>query len=223
MKEERISNYEVMKKQMEDKFISFEQEKMISKFSLRADGAYIYIRFVEREYRINRKNGLTEWSEDEFQNCVEADYNEAMTIFDVLCESKDNCRIAGKFCPTNGLTGMVYSAQSGSGFFQRSADYFVGKLDLLEKACGKIGQKVDMKGDLAFQIMAFDFLPVIFQFWDADEEFSASLQFLVDENIQDFMHFETVMFMLGHIVGRIRENLVFYQESESHRQADQRL
>lgn len=207
MKEERISNYEVMKKQMENKFISFDQEKMIAKFSLKADKAYIYLRFVEREYRINRKSGLTEWSEDAFQTCVEADYNEAMTIFDVLCESKENCRIAGKFCPMGGLKGMVYSTQNGSGFFQRNADSFAGNLELLEKACGKIGQKVDMKGDLAFQIMAFDFLPVIFQFWDADDEFPASLQFLVDENIQDFMHFETMMFMLSHIVSRIKEGM----------------
>lgn len=28
---------------------------------------------------------------------------------------------------------------------------------------------------------------------------------MVDENIQDFMHFETAMFMLGHVRNRIRE------------------
>lgn len=62
-----------------------------------------------------------------------------------------------------------------------------------------------MKGDAAARINVFEFLPVIVQYWDADEEFPAVLKFMVDENIQDFMHFETVMFMLGHLLCRIRE------------------
>lgn len=191
----RISNYEIMKNQMSEKFLKYDQQnKMILKFSLPHDETYIYIRFVGREYRISRSTGRVAWSEDHFLTETEADYNEAMTIYDVLCYSKENCALAGKFC----------TASSGS-FFQKSADQFAGKTDLLQAALLKLGELTDLKGDVAARINVFEFLPVIVQYWDADEEFSAVLKFMVDENIQDFMHFETVMFMLGHVLRRIRE------------------
>ena len=48
---------------------------------------------------------------------------------------------------------------------------------------------------------------MILRFWDADEEFPASLQILVDKNILDYMHYETLMFALTHVLGRIREEM----------------
>lgn len=201
----RISNYEIMKNQMSAEFLKYDQKKMITKFSLLHDEQYIYIRFVGREYRISRSTGRAAWSEDHFLTETEADYNEAMTIYDVLCYSKENCSLAGKFCPTNMLKGTVQTMGGSSSFFQKSADQFAGKTALLQTALLKLGERTTLKGDAAAQINVFPFLPVIVQYWDADEEFPAVLKFMVDENIQDFMHFETVMFMLGHVLDRIRE------------------
>lgn len=201
----RISNYEIMKNQMGEKFLEYDQNKMIKKFSLPHDEQYIYIRFVRRQYRISRLTGRAAWSEDHFLTETEAGYNEAMTIYDVLCYSKENCTLAGKFCPTNMLKGTVQAMGGSSSFFQKSADQFAGKTDQLQTAFRKLGELTDLKGDVAARIDVFEFLPVIVQYWDADEEFPAVLKFMVDENIQDFMHFETVMFMLGHVLCRIRE------------------
>ena len=63
------------------------------------------------------------------------------------------------------------------------------------------------KGDVAYQIPVFDFLPVIFQFWNSDEDFAASLQLLVDKNILDYMHYETVWFAMSHLLSRIKEEM----------------
>lgn len=205
MSETKISNYERMKKQMQAKFVSYDQEKMIEKFSLKSDDTYLYVRFIGREYRIHRKTGLTEWSEDQFRTVTEAGYNEAMTIFDVLCDSKENCQLAGKYCPPGSLKGIVKLSQSHTDFFQPTADYLAGKLDRFQQVCDKIGQRIDLKGDVAVKVMVFDFLPMIIQFWDADEEFPACLKFMVDENIQDFMRYETMMFMLSYICGWLEE------------------
>ena len=207
----RISNYEIMKNQMSERFLKYDQNKMILKFSRPHDETYIYIRFVQREYRISRSTGRVAWSEDHFLTETEADYNEVMTIYDVLCYSKENCALAGKFCPTNMLKGAVQS--TGGSFFQKSADQFAGKTDLLQAALLKLGEQTDLKGDVAARINVFEFLPVTVQYWDADEEFSAVLKFMVDENIQDFMHFETVMFMLGHVLRRIRECMEYSTRS----------
>ena len=203
----RISNYEIMKKQMSSEFVKYDQEKMIRKFGLKADENYIYIRFVERDYRINRTNGKVTWSSDGFMTETEGDYNEAMTIYDVLCNSRDDCTAAYTYSPVTMLKNTVKSTGVGGNFFQKTADRCAGKLQQLEKVLYRIGKKAEFKGDVAAYINAFDFLPIVVQFWDADDEFSAVLKFMVDENIQDFMHFETVMFMLSHVANRICEEM----------------
>lgn len=201
----RTSNYEIMKNRMSAEFLKYDQEKMIQKFSLPYDENYIYIRFVERDYRVSRSCGNVQWSEDGFRTVKEANYNEAMTIYDVLCYSKENCRLSGKFCPVNMLKGIVQTTGENGSMFQQTADLFAGKMDSLQRAVERLGEKADLKGDVTARINAFDFLPVILQYWDADEEFRAVLKFMVDENILDFMHFETVMFMLMHVLDRIKE------------------
>lgn len=199
------SNYEIMRDQMRSEFIKYDQDNMIHKFSLEYDADFLYIPFVLRRYRIGRKNGIVEWSEDMFITAVEADYNESMTIYDVLCYSKPDCRLSGKFCPSNMLKGTVKSFSTGSSFFQKYADRFRGKTAQLKQACALLGTPAQMSGDAAFILYPFSFLPITLQYWDADEEFPPNLKFMFDENVQDYMHFETTYFMVGHILHRIEE------------------
>ena len=77
----------------------------------------------------------------------------------------------------------------------------------MEAVCEIFGEKLELKGDVAAKLYPFAFLPVIIQYWEADEEFPANLKFMFDENILDYMHFETIFFMTGHIVKRIEEML----------------
>ena len=199
------SNYEIMRNQMRGEFVKYNQQKMIEKFSLRNDEGSIYIDFMRREYRIHRKTGMVEWSEDRFSTSTEADYNESMTIYDILCYSKDDCSLSGNYCPVNMLKGTVKSSGVGSNMFQKAADGFSGKRKELETVCDIFGEKLELKGDVAAKLYPFTFLPVIIQYWEADEEFPANLKFMFDENILDYMHFETIFFMMGHIVKRIQE------------------
>ena len=149
-----VSNYEMTKLSMANVFLQYDQDTMIAKFSLKHDPSWLYLSFVKRIYRINRKSGNVQWSEDDFKTVCEADYNEAMTIYDVLCYSKEL-----------------------------------------------------KKGDVAFELELFPFLPVIIRFWEADDEFPANLQILVDRNILDYMHYETLMFALTHLFHRLKEEI----------------
>lgn len=200
-----LSNYEIMRNQMRSEFIKYDQTKMIQKYSLKNDPEYLYLDFVLRHYRINRKNGMAEWSEDCFVNCMEADYNESMTIYDVLCYAKNTSGLSGKYCSLNMLKGTVKSSAPGSNMFQTAADYFNGKVKELGAVCELLGEKADIKGDVAAKLYPFSFLPVIIQYWEADDEFPANLKFMFDENILDYMHYETIFFMTGHLISRIQD------------------
>lgn len=200
-----LSNYEVMRNQMRNEFIKYNAEKMIEKFHLSHDASYLYIDFVLHTYRIGRDTGIVEWSDDDFSTIHEADYNESMTIYDVLCYSKDGCFLTGRYCPVNMLKGTVQTSLSTGSFFKRSAGEFSGKLKELKEACLRFGEPLSMKGDVAVKLYPFSFLPITLQYWDADEEFPANLKFMFDENILQYMHYETTYFMVGHILKRIRE------------------
>ena len=67
-----------------------------------------------------------------------------------------------------------------------------------------------MVGDVAAVLWAFPFLPVTLQYWEGDDEFSPSLKLMYDENILDYMHFETVYFMTAHLLKRIEETADAY-------------
>ena len=96
-----MSNYETMKDRMSSHFLEYDQEKMIRKFSLKADENYLYLRFVGRDYRISRKNGRIEWNREEigkdYFEPAQAGFEETLAIMDVLCSSKDDCQLAGTY------------------------------------------------------------------------------------------------------------------------------
>lgn len=200
------SNYEMTKKKAQGEFLAYDQQKMIRKFELKHDEDYLYLCFVGRDYRVDRKSGKVEWSADGFLTSTEGNYEEALSIFDVLCYSKEGCRLSGKFAKLGSLKGTARHASApGNELFEPSAQYFDHRTEALRAACEKLGGRKDKVGDVSYCIPAFDFLPVILQFWESDDEFPASLQLMWDENILDYMHFETTFYVAGHLFGRIRE------------------
>lgn len=198
------SNYEQMKIQMQDHFLDYDQQVMIRRFGLRADDDYLYLNFCARPYRVSRSSGRVEWSENGFIEAFGADYNEAMSIFDVLCCSKEGCRLSGEFVSVNNLPGIVAGARSGSGMFDGSAAYFDAKAEALGRACERLGGQRIAQGDVGFRLKVFDFLPLELRFWESDDEFPPSLNLLWDRNLLDFIHYETSYFIAGHLMSRLK-------------------
>ena len=201
-----ISNYEKMKKHMAGVFLQYDQEKMIQKFALEHDKNYIYIPFVGRRYRIDRLDRTVSWSKDFFQTEEKADYNEVMTIYDVLCYSKENCHLADEWVNVGSLASVQGGTLAkGNDFFQNAGQYFDGKTNKLACACESLGGRKIKKGDVGYELALFPFLPLSLCFWESDEDFPASLQILTDKNILDYMHYETLMFAITHMFNRLKE------------------
>lgn len=203
-----FSNYEKMKIAMAESFLKYDQAKMIQKFALNSDREYLYLSFVGHTYRIHRGSGAVQWSDDGFKSAHDANYDETMTIYDVLCYSKDGCHLAREFVNVNSLSAVrAGSMVRGNGIFQQTADAFNGRTSQLREACRALSGIELQNGDAAFGLNFFPFLPLILQFWEADEDFPASLQILVDRNILDYMHYETLMFALSHLFCRLKEEM----------------
>lgn len=201
------NNYEQMRDQMRPSFLTYDQQVMIRKFALKHDENYLYIRFCARYYRIGRTTGIVEWSDDHFQTCTEGDFNESMTLYDVLCNSRPDCRLSGEFALSSSLKGIAYTGMNAGSAMgsNKTAEYFDAHIHRLEQACIAMGGTPEGKGDLAFRIPVFDFLPVQFSFWRADEDFPAEIRILWDTNVLHFMHFETLFYAAGHLLARMAE------------------
>lgn len=195
---------------MEIEFLKYNQQEMIDKFNLKNDSDYLYINFISRTYRVNRTSGNVEWSNDGFQNPIRAGYNEAMTIFDVLCSSKRHCFLSGTFVALNSLKGTGQATSLGNDLFNDNIQPFAHRTAELAKACELLGGTKEGVGDVAYRLPLFDFLPVILQYWDADDEFSPVLKILWDENSLDFIHYESTYYAVWHLLSRINELMEQY-------------
>lgn len=196
-----------MRDRMRVQFLEYNQDEMIGRFSLESDESFIYIRFFGRDYRISRETAVVEWSKDGFETYATAGYNESMSIYDVLCCSKSGCRLKGEFMPESSLKGTVYTGSMTAGTLKLfdCAEFFDLHADELECACRELGGIPEGRGDIAFRLQVFDFLPARFALWRKDEDFSAEINFLWDENVLDFLHYETLWFIKGHMLSRLKD------------------
>lgn len=205
---ERTSNYEITKRRVQKDFLKYDQEKMIQKFALQSDEQYLYIRFIGHEYRICRTDGKLEWSEHGTEPWTEGNFNEALTIYDVLCDSKEGCQAAGEYVNLKSLSTLQSSAKTlGDGLSDGKDQIFDHREKELAEICEKLGGKRAGKGDVAYEIPLFDFLSCRIQFWNSDEDFDAVLNIFMDKNILQFMKYETVWYAKSHLMDRLAEKL----------------
>lgn len=204
---ERISNYEITKHRVQKEFVKYDQSKMIRKFSLKHDEDFLYIKFIGYIYRINRENGLVEWLNKD-KLWVEGDFDESLTIYDLFCDSKEDCHASGDYVNLNSLSAVQSSSKKlGDGLFGDKGRLFDHKDDLLCKICEELDGTKAGKGDVAYEIPVFDFLKCRIQFWNSDDEFDAQLQIFVDKNILQFIRYETVWYAVSTLMKRLVEGL----------------
>lgn len=200
------SNYDMMAEQVRELFLQYDQQIMIDKFNLKYDEEYLYPVLLRTEYRINRLNGKVTYPTETGEQL--AGYNEVMSIFDMLCYSGDRpVSLSGSWESMGNLSGIKGGIRKDGSILNSSAQFFSGKTEELTRACIDLGGTPGKKGDVSFIFPVFDFFPVYFQFWEADDEFPAHVSFFMDKNALQFAHYETLWFMLLFLVGRLREKM----------------
>ena len=206
------SNYDLMVEQVKKLFLEYDQQIMIDKFNLKYDEKFLYIVFLKQVYRIDRQMGDV--------TCMEAGkertagYNEVMSIYDMLCYSGGRpVVLSGQWESMGNLSGMKGGTHKEGGVLNAAADFFTGKTKELAGACMELGGVPEKKGDIGYILPVFEFFPVYFQFWDADEEFPAQISFFLDKNARQFVHYETIWFMLSYVTEKLKEKV----SSSAHR------
>ena len=176
---------------------TYDQKEIEGKYGFAFDDDYFYVPYLFEEWRVNRHTGVVEGSKDHFLHVHQGSFNETLTIFDLLCCGKKEIVLAGTYARTNSLKGTIKGRTIASGVHDSRAARYDGHVEQLKKACVSLSGKPYSPGDAAFVFHVFPFLPLVFQFWESDEEFPPVLKFMWDENVLDYLRFETLYYVMG--------------------------
>ena len=231
--EEKVTdNYDKQVLMAREIFLKYDWRAMAAKFQLKIDQEYVYLPCMDQMYRISGKTGSIGkkkecWenagmvfpenetalgsaeAQGEYEECL--DYNVVMTLYDVLCYSKEKPELANDWCPLNNLQ-VTMSSPDADTFTQKYAGHFSGKTVRLQEACRRIGGRkpqISAGADVCWEFDLFPFFPVQLRFWEKDEEFPPQIRLLWDKNSLKFMHFETLYYVMHLLLEHLRKNIVF--------------
>jgi len=201
-----MNNYDIQLLQGKKRFLTYDQQELIRRCHLKFDETYFYIRFLAEDYRICRSSGDMErlhggeWTDGN-------SFAEVMTILDWLCDSK----------PERYITGRWVNIVTQGHYFHRGlqeekddpdADLFDKNPTAFASACEKLkGEKLP-GADVGYAIELLDGLRIFVQLWHGDEEFKPRLRCLWDENVSQYLRYETTWYAVGLLMKRIRENML---------------
>lgn len=195
---EKKDNYQISRDRAKAYFLTFDQDQLAHRWRLRYDERCIYVTFLGREYEVCRESGAVRRCWDG----SEAAYSETLSIFDLLCHEGQEKWAAKRYAPVNSLKGRG-PVGVGTDFHGSIARRFDAQPENCRNACLALGgTPVDM-GDMGFRFPVFEELAVILKFYHADEDFPASVTLLWDENMLQYVFYETVFYIAGVLIHAI--------------------
>ena len=200
---ERRDNYLIHANQAKERFLTYDQEHLIRKFRMEADGDYLYPVMLGRKYRICRETGDFQYLEG--KNWVDGNsYGEVMTLLDLLCDSREDRFLTGRW-----KNMQAFGLQFHRNLLEDARDPLAERFDrdpeALERAVKRLGGRKIPGGDVGFSVELFDGLGIGVLFWHGDEEFAPRIRFLWDENANMYLRYETMHFAVGMLRQRLGE------------------
>lgn len=199
------NNYQIQAMQAKKLFLTYDQQELIDRCRLRADGAYLYTRLLSEDYRICRKTGHME----RLHNGCWIDgngFHEVMTILDWLCDSRRDRYITGRWINLINH-GHYFHRSLQEDAKDSNAELFDKNPDEFDSACRALGGEKLPGADIGYAIELIDGLRIFVQLWRGDEEFPPRLRCLWDENTARYLRYETTWYAVGLLMERLKENL----------------
>ena len=191
-------NYKIQLENAQKFFLTYDQEKLIRKFRLKADENYLYLTMFSAPYRLSRHTGKLERFKQTWEDANT--FGEVMTILDILCDSKDDRWITSRWCSTQHFGKHIHA-----GLLEIEEDPLATAFDKapgsFAKACKALGGHPIAGGDEAYAVEVMDGLEIGIFFWYGDDEFPAQLRFYWDENALMYIKYETMHYTLGYLRG----------------------
>ena len=195
----RESNYEVTRRQAKELYLSFDEREIAERLGLRRDDEGLLLSFFGRPYRAERRDGTLR----RLWDGAEGGFGETLTVYDYLCESRPGCRPAGEYVTVGNLQAVV-TATIGGSMYAPATRWFAEDLDRARWVCAAFGGRETGQGDFGWEFPVFaGGLNLRLSFWEADEDFPASLRLFWDKNVLDYIRFETTYYASGFLLDEL--------------------
>ncbi len=196
-----MNNYDIMLGNAQRHFCTYDPEKIVAKTPAKLQDGYICTFFLGEEVQVELGTGrMTVGGRP-------ASFCEALTVFDWLCDRQENAWADWEYCPVSSLPGVLVS---GSGL-SMNTDALAARIDQdpegFHRACRALGGAPMGTGDIAYELVVFPDVGMALKFYHSDEEFPASLTFMWDKNILQFIRYETVYYLAACVARRVKSLL----------------
>lgn len=196
---------EIQWEMIRNRFLTYDQEKMIQIFDLQHTEEDIRIDFLGRSYRIDRKTGLM------YAGDRQASIDETVSVYELLTNSEHAPFLTGKWESVASLCTNTTDTSLG-----RYVDYlkpFHDDAERMQQTLLAMGAEPAGKGDVSAILTVYPGVPVWFQYWVADDEFPASIQFLFDAGITEHYRWSLLWNLMTAITDRMLETAGLARES----------
>ena len=196
-----MNNYDVMLEAARKRFTQYDPAVILQNPGVTFDGQCYFTRFLGEEVRIDADTGVITLEGRK------AGVGEALSVYDWLCDRKKYAAAAGDYCPVSSLPGVYVS---GSGLFMDGgpmASCADREPERFASACTHMGGRAVKLGDMGYILPVFPDVSMCLKFYFSDEEFPASMSFLWDKNMLQFVRYETVYYIAGCLQQRLKRLL----------------
>lgn len=199
------SNYEKMRDQARALFLTHDQAGMIDRWALAHDDDFLYVDYFSQPLRIDRATAQVSHAGEPAPGTYRGQsfVNESMALFDLLTLSPTRPRAAGRWASISSLGGIIGAGHDRTLSHEGTAAKFAGRMDALARACERLRGVPAGKADVDYAVPVFHDFAIRFQFWDGDDEFPANIKYLFDENALQYMHYETLWYVMGNLADRL--------------------
>ena len=129
----KVSNYEIQSDVAREAFLKFDFEDIVKKLDLKQDDEYLYVKFINNEYRLGKKSSEIQRIEEN-STYIDAGFYEIMSILDLLDNlknlSKGELKANKRFVAPTGLKEVANAGnkQRNNWIFSKNAKAFSGKI-----------------------------------------------------------------------------------------------
>ena len=206
-----MSNYDKMADEAKALFMRRDQEKMIALWDLEHTDDVIVVPWLNQIRYLQRSTGdIYCGRPDDTATAVwdekKASYCEYMVIYDLLTYAKERPQAKGSFATVASLGGIIGAGHDVNLKPDAAAQFFSEHLAQLKATCETLGGEnvSSSKADECWDFTVFMDFKIRFEFWDKDEDFPASVKFLLDENSLAYMHYETLWYVMMYLEDKLR-------------------
>lgn len=201
----RRDNYAIQVAQARKRFLTYDQQEMITRCRLEYDETYFYVTFLGENCRVCRQTGdMQRLRRGEWVDANE--FNHVMTLLDWLCDSRPDRYISERWVNVVSL-GCSFHTGLQENMGGDYAQAFDRNPETFAAACEAMGGEKVPGGDISYALELVDGLRILVQLWHGDEEFPPRVCCLWDENTTRYIRYETTWYAMGLLLTRLWENM----------------